>query len=176
MPAASSASSSISKLRLVSRETKRPSVKATFSAAIPMHLRRRCALPLAIRSRRCLGKHRGGVAHRAAGMGAAAGAHHIGIAEDDIHLSRPARRAGPTRPGQSSSHGPARPAGCRSPHRPRPSGRTRICACSLGAPMEDFDVIGEAEPASLPRRLASRRRAGKPFQSASPIAVSMFSS
>ena len=39
-----------------------------------------------------------------------------------------------------------------------------------------FDVVGKSETEKLAALLASRRRAGKPFQSAISIAQSMFSS
>jgi len=74
-------------VRLVSRDENRPSSNETVFRRRAHH-DRRDPLPLSISATAALEKHRGGMPHGAAGMGAAAGAHHIGVAHDDAHAFR----------------------------------------------------------------------------------------
>ena len=119
--------------------TKRPSLERDAVRRRAHDARAAMRLALGDQIDRGLGDHGRGMAHGAAGMRAAADLHHIGVAEDDActRLDRHAR-AGRRRPARSWSRGPARSAGCRSPHRRAPSGCTVISApARFGAPIED---------------------------------------
>ncbi len=82
--AASRASSRKSNERLVSRVENRPSSKSIWSGVLPRIAAATC-LPRAMRSTAALEKTVAGVAHRAAGVRAAADLHDVGVAEDDLH-------------------------------------------------------------------------------------------
>ncbi len=78
----------------MSRAAKRPSVNETLSGAEPMH-DGRDRLAFVDQLDGSLGEHGRGMAHRAAGMRAAADAHHVGVAENDAHaVSRHVKQVG----------------------------------------------------------------------------------
>ncbi len=134
--AASFASSRKSKLRLLRGDEKRPSLNSTSSTGASS-TQRGDLLALGDQLGRGLGDHRRGVAHRAAGMRAAADADDVGVADDDVDVSHRHREQVGRPPGRSSSRGPGRSAGCRSRRRPRRSGVTVISVRSCGEPIED---------------------------------------
>ena len=81
--AASFASSRKSKLRLLVGDENRPSLNSTLSAGASSTSAAIC-LPLAIRSAAAFAITVAGVAHRAAGVRAAADADDVGVADDDV--------------------------------------------------------------------------------------------
>ena len=108
-------------------------------------------------------------------MGAAAHLHHVGIAEDDLdglggHMQEVGDDLGKARLVPLSARLGADHDLDLSLRRHRDA--RLLVGCADGG----FDVVRKPAAKSLPRLLAARLRAGKPFQSAIAIARSMFSS
>ena len=156
---------------------KRPSLNSTLSGGASEHDARRCACPWRSGRRRALRDHGAGVAHRAAGMRAAAD---LTMSVSPVMmLTRLERHAEPVGDHLREARLVALAARQRADHDVDAAVRLHRDLGALARRADrGLDVVGEMpRPRSLPRFFASRLRCLKPSQSASSHARrSMFAS